>query len=53
MRNIGQNFSSDYCVRKGMVLFMTKYPNMGKKPNQVEWGREVLRAFALIGKILL
>ena len=36
-----------------MVLFMTKYPNMGKKPNQVEWGREVLRAFALIGKILL
>lgn len=38
-------------ARKGMVdRYMTKNPNMGRKPGQVDWGKEVLHAFSLIGK---
>ncbi len=32
---------------------MTNKNNMGKAPGGIDWGREVLRAFALIGKVLL
>lgn len=32
---------------------MTRNPHMSRKPNQTDWGREVLRAFSLIGKVLL
>ena len=32
---------------------MTKNQNMGRRPNQVNWGGEVLRSFALIFKIVL
>jgi len=32
---------------------MTKKQNMDKRPTPVNWGGEVLRAFALIGKIIL
>jgi len=32
---------------------MTNNRNMGKRPHQVDWGREVLHAFAIIGKCVL
>jgi len=32
---------------------MTRNQNYGRRPENVDWGREVLKAFALVGKILL
>ena len=38
---------------KGLEKLMTNNHNIGKTPGGVNWGHEVLRAFSVIGKVLL